>query len=413
LLTHPLLSDLLNNSANITANSRACRTLRFSAWRALAIALIILSISVQLAWAQLDEQNASDTIELETIQNLIEETQRQLNKNLENSERLQQELKLAELKIAQTATLLNQTDKKLGATRAQLNKLTAEKKSIQTRMSNQQKALASQLKSAYMAGDYDFAKMIFNQDEARKFERVLTYYQYLNKARQAQIDTFRGLVKALETVQLELDLQEQQLSGLLSKQSSQSSQLRNQQQQRFETFRALEQQIRSDQARVAQLQQQEGDLQSAIEKAELVAQQARQRGDIELLGLTGKERKLNVPAMGNIQHLFGKRRQGPVLWKGIVINGKSGAAVSTVSDGVVLYADWLKGFGLVTIVDHGKGYMSVYGRNQALLKNVGDMVQAGDTISLVGTSGGQERAGLYFEIRHKGKALNPSNWLVR
>ena len=95
-----------------------------------------------------------------------------------------------------------------------------------------------------------------------------------------------------------------------------------------------------------------------------------------------------------------------------MINAKSGAPVVAVADGVVLYSDWLKGFGLVTIVDHGKGYMTVYGRNQALLRKVGDVVVAGDTISLVGNSGGQVRAGLYFEIRHKGKALNPTAWLA-
>jgi septal ring factor EnvC (AmiA/AmiB activator) len=396
-------SFVCNLSAGIARLGRHC---------ALATMLAIGLICSDVVWAQTDQQNTSDTIELETIKSLIEQTQLQLNQNLADSDRLQQELKLAELKIAQTATILNQTDKKLSKTRSELSNLNAEKTSIQRKMSNQQKALASQLKSAYMAGDYDFAKMILNQDEAAKFERVLTYYQYLNKARQAQIDNFRGLVMSLETVQLELDSREELLTGLLSKQSSQSSQLRNQQQRRFDSFRALEQQIRNDQAKVVQLQQQESDLQSAINQAEIVAEQARQRSDIELLGLTGKERQLNVPTIGNIQRLFGKRRQGPVRWQGIVINGKSGAAVNVVYDGVVLYADWLKGFGLVTIVDHGKGYMSVYGRNQALLKNVGSMVKAGDTISLVGTSGGQESAGLYFEIRHKGKALNPSNWLA-
>lgn len=364
-------------------------------------------------WAQSNEQNASDTKELETIKSLIEQTQAQLDKNLAVSERLQQELKLAELKIAQTATLLNQTDKKLSKTRNELSALLAEKTSIKTRIRNQQSALSSQLKSAYMAGDYDFAKMIFNQDEAGKFERVLTYYQYLNKARQAEIENFRGLIKALNTVQQELDSQELLLAGLLKQQGSQSAQLRSQQKQRFETFKSLEEQIRSDLARVASLQQQESDLLAAIEQAELAAQQAQERSNIKLLGLSGKERQLLVPTAGSIQRLFGKRRQGQVRWKGIIINGKSGAPVSAVSDGVVLYADWLKGFGLVTIVDHGEGYMSVYGRNQALLKNVGEIVKAGDTISLVGTSGGQELAGLYFEIRHKGKALNPSQWLKR
>ena len=128
--------------------------------------------------------------------------------------------------------------------------------------------------------------------------------------------------------------------------------------------------------------------------------------------MTDKKKALLVPASGRIERLFGKRRQGQVRWKGIVINAKSGAPVVAVADGVVLYSDWLKGFGLVTIVDHGKGYMTVYGRNQALLRKVGDVVVAGDTISLVGNSGGQVRAGLYFEIRHKGKALNPTAWLA-
>jgi len=375
-------------------------------------------LAAQYSQAQSDanQTSVSESKDLENIKHLIEQTQAQLNKNLASSDRLQQQLKLAELQIAQTATMLNQTDNKLKYTRSELTKLTTEKNTIQIQITNQQSALASQLKSAYMAGDYDFAKMIFNQDEAGKFERVLTYYQYLNKARQAQIENFRGLVKALETVQAELDSQELQLTGLLKQQSTQSSQLRNQQQKRFDTFKALEQQIRSDQARVEQLQQQENDLLTVIEQAEIAAQQAldkADKSDIELLGLMGKERQLIVPASGNIQRLFGKRRQGQVRWKGIVINGKSGAPVSAVADGVVLYADWLKGFGLVTIVDHGKGYMSVYGRNQALLKNVGDLVRAGETISLVGTSGGQARAGLYFEIRLKGKALNPSTWLSR
>ena len=407
---HQKVAALLNFSTNGSAQAhQKCVNL---CW-VLLLTIILGLCNISLAGAQSDTQNTSDSQELRTIKNLIEQTQAQLSQKLADSDRLQQELKLAELKIAQTATLLNQTDTQLSNTRGELRKLSSEKKSIQTQMQNQQSALASQLKSAYMAGDYDFAKMIFNQDDAGKFERVLTYYQYLNKARQAQIESFRGLVKALESVQAELDDQESQLSGLLKQQSTQSSQLRNQQQQRLTMFSALEKQIKNDQAKVVQLQQQESDLQSAIEQAEIAAQQVRDRSDIELLGLSGKERQLVVPTPGNIQRLFGKRRQGQVRWKGIVINGKSGAPVKAVFDGVVLYADWLKGFGLVTIVDHGKGYMSVYGSNQALLKNVGDMVKAGDAIGLVGTSGGQEQAGLYFEIRHKGKALNPSNWLVK
>lgn len=369
-----------------------------------------------LLHAQSQGNNASETKELETIKNLIAQTQAQLDKKLKDSERLQQELKLAELQIAETATLLNQTDTKLEKTRGDLTRLQAEKRSYQEQIKAQKQALAGQVKSAYMTGDYDFAKMIFNQDEAGKFERVLTYYQYLNKARQSQIENFVGLIKALNTIQIELDQQEQQLVVLLEQQSKQSSLLAQQQQKRFASFRALEQQIESDQSKVTQLQQQENSLIAAIEEAEIAAERAReqaQKQDIELLGLSNKEKSLLLPVSGSMQRLFGKRRQGQVRWKGIVINAKEGTPVVAVAPGVVLYSDWLKGFGLVTIVDHGKGYMSVYGRNQALLRKVGDTVAAGETLSLVGTSGGQARAGLYFEIRHKGKALNPSQWLAR
>lgn len=346
---------------------------------------------------------------LENIKQLIEQTQTQLNKKLADSERLQQELKLAELKIAETATFLNKTETRLTQTQTELGELNVQKRELVSQIRAQQEALAAQVKSAYMAGDYDFAKMIFNQNEANKFERVLTYYQYLNKARQTEIESFRQLVSNLERIQQRLDKQEQQLASLVSQQAQQSSLLQEQQQDRFSKFRALEQQIESDQARVSQLQQQEADLLSAIEQAELAAKRAE---GVDLVGLTGKKKSLLVPTSGKIERLFGKRRQGQVRWKGIVINAKSGAPVVAVADGVVLYSDWLKGFGLVTIVDHGKGYMTVYGRNQALLRKVGDVVVAGDTISLVGNSGGQVNSGLYFEIRHKGKALNPTAWLA-
>ena len=109
--------------------------------------------------------------------------------------------------------------------------------------------------------------------------------------------------------------------------------------------------------------------------------------------------------------MFGRIRQGQIKWKGIIIKGQLGSPIIAVHQGKVLYADWLRGFGLVTVVDHGDGYMSLYGHNQALLKQAGDNVDAGETIALLGQSGGQNYPNLYFEIRHKGQPVNPSSWL--
>ncbi|MBT1449813.1 peptidoglycan DD-metalloendopeptidase family protein [Glaciecola sp. XM2] len=353
--------------------------------------------------------------DLENIKSLIEQTRQQLEEKLEDSERLQQELKLAELQIAESATQLNQTDRALATTRSEITDLEKQRNETQTNIDNQQAFLANQIKSAFMAGNYDFAKMVFNQDDASKFERVLTYYQYLNSARQEQITQFRELIASLESLKRRLADKEQQQILLIAQQRTQAERLRERQQARQVTLRDLDAQIKSDQARVAQLEQQERSLTQAIERAEIEAlrSQNRENVEVELVGLTQLKGQLLVPTSGQMNRLFGKRRQGQVRWKGIIINSSAGTPVNAVADGKILYADWLKGFGLVTIVDHGKGYMSVYGRNQALLRNVGDNVVAGDTISLVGNSGGQAEPGLYFEIRHKGKALNPSLWLKR
>ena len=353
--------------------------------------------------------------DLTSIQEKIKQTQAQLNKKLKSSERLQQELKLAELEIAKTATQLNQTDQSLQQARDEKAELEVEKTRITDVIQKQQTQLAGQLKSAFMAGNYDFAKMFFNQDDAGRLERTLTYYQYLNKARQQEISKFRVLVAQLEALNVQLAERTQRLEGFLVTQRQQSSQLREQQTSRHQKLKQLDAQIESDTARVSQLQQEERSLMNAIEQAEIDARnRAKDRvkqEDLVLVGLAKSKGKLTRPAAGKVQQLFGKRRQGQVRWKGIVINSSEGSVVRSVQDGKVLYADWLKGFGLVTIVDHGEGYMTVYGRNQALLKQAGDPVLQGETIGLVGSSGGQASPGLYFEIRHKGKALNPLNWL--
>ncbi|PKI00620.1 murein hydrolase activator EnvC [Glaciecola sp. 33A] len=356
-------------------------------------------------------QALAQDADLATIQEKIKQTQAQLDTKLKSSERLQQELKLAELEIAKTATQLNQTDTSLKTTRSEKIKLEGEKSRISNVIKDQQKQLAGQLKSAFMAGNYDFAKMFFNQDDAGRFERTLTYYNYLNKARQDEIGKFRALVFELEQLNIKLVDKTERLEGLLVAQKQQSSQLREQQTSRHQKLKQLDRQIKSDTVRVAQLQQEERALMNAIEQAEIDARSRIRDEDVVLVGLAPSKGKLTRPASGQIQQLFGKRRQGQVLWKGIVVNSSEGSPVRAVYDGKVLYADWLKGFGLVTIVDHGEGYMTVYGRNQALLKQPGDSVLQGETIGLVGSSGGQMSSGLYFEIRHKGKALNPKSWL--
>ena len=120
--------------------------------------------------------------------------------------------------------------------------------------------------------------------------------------------------------------------------------------------------------------------------------------------------KLKWPTKGRVSASFGSQRSGQVVWKGTMLSAPEGQNIRAVSGGKVIYADWLRGFGLVMVIDHGKGYMSLYGHAQTLLKSPGDMVKSGEAIALVGRSGGQSEAGLYFEIRHKGQAVDPAKY---
>ncbi|MBU3020829.1 peptidoglycan DD-metalloendopeptidase family protein [Aestuariibacter sp. A3R04] len=344
---------------------------------------------------------------LAELQAELKARQATLAANKANADELMSALKRSELEIAEVARALNSTSEALADNRVQQERLTAEQRALKKAIVQQQDALASQLRSAFMAGNYDYAKMLFYQDEASTFERVLTYYQYVSKARLAEITRFKTNVARLETVTEGLAKKAEELSILLTTQKQQREVMLARQQDRKSTLAKLNQKIASDAAKVNELKQNEAALVTAIEEARRSAELA----NTELEGLSGSKGKLLKPVSGRVQRLFGSRRQGQVRWKGIIIEGAEGSSVRAVSRGRVLYSDWLRGFGLVTIIDHGKGYMSVYGHNQALLKQAGEMVAGGETIALVGQSGGQTSPNLYFEIRHKGKALNPSSWL--
>lgn len=376
--------------------------------------IVVTSLLVNLLALDVQGQTTDETQqELLQIQNELKQRQNDLKASQASAEEIEAVLKASEIEIGAVARQLNETQQRLTTNKQEQHALTQRQVELEDAIGQQQGLLSSQLRSAFMAGHYDYAKMLFYQDDARHFERVLTYYQYVNKARQQSIEKFRASVNELVEVKTSLEQKQQALSALLANQTRQQRELTARQSDRKITLSALNKKIASDAAKVEALQASEQALKRALEAAQLAAERAAQQENIVLSGLAKFKGQLEKPASGRVMRLFGKRRQGQVRWKGVVIEGNEGSAISAVSAGRVLYADWLKGFGLVTIIDHGAGYMSVYGHSQALLKKVGDTVVAGETIALVGQSGGQSYPNLYFEIRHKGKALNPSSWLAR
>ena len=369
------------------------------------LCIIALALISGQVFGQDNEQE-----KLAELQAELRARQQVLDNSKANAKELADVLKASELDIAKVAKKLTQTNDHLRQLQAEQQSLQQEQSSLKAAIRQQQSLLSSQLKSAFMAGHYDYAKMMFYQEDAKTFERVITYYQYLAKARQSEITKFKDNVARLETVTASLAEKAASLLALLDEQKNQRAVLLTRQNDRKKTLAKLNQTIARESERIAALQEDEKALREAIEAARIAAQRAAEAAQISLDGLAKLKGKLSAPVEGRVRKLFGNRRQGQVRWKGIIIDGEEGDAVKSIASGKVLYADWLRGFGLVAIVDHGEGYMSVYGHNQALLKQAGDDVRRGENLALVGRSGGQASPNLYFEIRHKGKALNPTAW---
>jgi septal ring factor EnvC (AmiA/AmiB activator) len=351
--------------------------------------------------------NAQEQSDLDSIQQQIKNKQAKISQQLEAAKKIQDNLRDVELQIASSAKELNKTQQSLANNQQQLRVLRKQQKGYLTSLDQQKYGLTKQIRSAYMTGNYDFAKMLLNQQDAANFERTITYYQYLNKARKSQIDNFNLLVNDLQKVNAKLIDNQSELEQLKGKQLEQQKALKANQTDREETLIAMQTAIESEEAKIAQLQVNEQNLLEALTRA----QQQVDKQDVTLSGLSALKGLLLMPAEGNLRKMFGRFRQGQIKWKGVVINGTAGDSVIAIHHAKVLYSDWLRGFGLVTVLDHGDGFMSLYGHNQALLKQAGEAVQAGEAIALLGQSGGQSRPNLYFEIRHKGRPINPVSWL--
>lgn len=247
--------------------------------------------------------------------------------------------------------------------------------------------------------------MILNQNDPVRVERMLTYYQYLNEARIEEIEAVLATRAEIEQVRQQVAAQEQQLAQRQQQQQRQQTVLREQQSEQQQLVAKLQRELVSDTQRIEQLRQDQAQLENVLD-----AIIAALREDVQLRGLSHLKGSLRWPTEGNVQRLFATSRSGAVDWKGVLIDGESGQAVVSIADGRVLYANWMRGFGLLLVIDHGDGYMSLYGHNQTILPAVGSKVRAGETVALMGQSGGRSDAALYFEIRVRGNAVNPTQW---
>ena len=310
--------------------------------------------------------------------------------------------------------LINEIDtieKELDTTNDKVSSLTEKQKELLTVKSEQQYYIEQQVRAAYEIGSQEYLKVLLNQEDPNEIARMLTYYDYFNQARSRQIESYNLTLLDLDRVTQELAEETVVLESQRRALGAQQKSLTSVQKEKQMTLKALISQISTTGSELSKLKQDRGRLEQLLDKLEeSLANLDAPRSAQPFAGMQGK---LLLPVEGRISHRFGNQRnQGKLRWHGIFINAAEGESVYAVHYGRVVFSDWLRGFGLLMIISHGEGYMSLYGHNQALFRETGDWVSAGEVIAAVGDSGGQDKTGLYFEIRIDGKPNNPQNWCV-
>jgi septal ring factor EnvC (AmiA/AmiB activator) len=239
---------------------------------------------------------------------------------------------------------------------------------------------------------------------------MLVYFSYVSRARQAKIDTMQATLDHFAAVKDEIHLKTEALAALQVEQRRQVAELDAQREDRARNLVQLSEQLERQGGELKRLQRDEKQLQALLRSlqellSDVPAEVGQQKPFKDLKG------QLRWPARGQLAKRFGSRRGSSGLtWQGVLIEAADGTQVHAVSKGRVAFADWLRGFGLLLIIDHGDGYMSLYGHNEALYKEVGEWVDSGEVVATSGRSAGQTEAGLYFEIRHNGQPVNPLTW---
>ena len=342
---------------------------------------------------------------LSAVQQQISKQKNAIKKTNTKRSVLEKQLKSDDIAIAKIAKATIDTQARYQLTQKNLKRLAQEKTSLTHQKQQQEKVLGQQLRAAYTSGHHDYIKLLLNQEKPASVQRTVTYYKYLNSARIKEIDQFQIVLSDLLAVTTEHQEQANTLQVLKQQQAEQKKTFVQIKGERKKTIKALNKKLLSSKQLLAKLVTEEENLVAALQRIAALSRQS-----VELIGLKKLKKKLSWPIKGKVRHSFGSRKQGYLKWKGMLLTAPVGRQVKTIHNGTILFSDWLKGYGLVTVIDHGAGYMSLYGHNQALLKAVGDRVETGEPIALVGQSGGQAQSGLYFEIRKNGQAVNPKAW---
>jgi septal ring factor EnvC (AmiA/AmiB activator) len=347
---------------------------------------------------------------LEKLQQSIAKVQQHLKGSKKQRSHVVTELKTLEVEISKTSKKLKNLENEVYQSRKQEKKLNDELSELNRQLGHQRTTLSEQIRSAYSMGHQQNLKMLLNQQDPAKAGRAHVYFNYLNRARQQQINIFMDTFQQKKKTEAELRQTIAAKNALLKEQKEKKRQRQKQRFQRKQLLTELSNKIKNQESTLSNLETSRGRIENLLKSlGELLADIP--TSPTETRPFVSQKGKLPWPVNGRFLNRFGQSKNyGDLKWNGVLIKAELGTPVRVVSHGRVAFSDWLQGFGFITIVDHGDGYMSLYGHNESLFKQTGDWVQAGEVIATAGDSGGQSTSGVYFEIRARGKPINPTKW---
>jgi septal ring factor EnvC (AmiA/AmiB activator) len=367
-----------------------------------------LSVLTASAWAETDSAQ-----KLEAVQTEIKQLNADLSANKADKEALYKQLKQQSKKISSINRQLATLNNEIKRNAAELKKLQA-KQSLQTQAQEQQTAaLLEQIRHAYIHSQSSYLKLLLNQNNPALLSRATTYYNYFHQARGEQLVEIEQTLANLTEKQKQIFSLQRQQQQNKAQQQSHIAAIEKENKQRQLTIAKIERSISTQDQRLAALKKQEQSLKELLTSLSVKpATKTTSKAKKTFAKFSTQRGQLSWPVNGKLLARYGsKRNLGKLTWKGIMISAPTGKDVAAVAGGEVVFADWLRGFGLLVIIDHGQQYMTLYGNNETVLRQVGETVAAGEIIAQSGAAGIHSKSGLYFELRHKGNPQNPLKWL--
>jgi murein hydrolase activator len=357
-----------------------------------------------------DSNPAKAEADLKAVRAQLEKVRAEMQRDAGKRDQLARELEETEKTVGSARGSLDRLRRERAVHTARRAELAEKRRGAEATLAADRDLLERQVRAAYLIGPQEPLKLLLNQKDPAQTGRMLEYYRYFGRSRAAQIEEIERDLGELAALDAALAEEEARLVALEQRQKGELAKLTAARERRGRALVTLEAESKNRAKELERLKDQQGGLEKLVRELRRALERVEKFPTDSKSAFAKLRGKLAWPVAGKLSASFGQIRAGGVKWDGVLVAGAQGSPVRAVYHGRVVYADWLSGLGLLTIVDHGDGYLSLYGHNERLYKEVGERVTAGDTIATVGDSGGRSSPALYFEIRKGGRPVDPRPW---